>query len=458
MKKIKYEKLTKKYEKELISNLKDFIAINSAYDETTKSAKNPFGKGVTEALKFIENLAKNDGFAVKNYDNKIVEAIVGEGEKNLTILAHADVVPAGSGWNNDPFTMVENKGVLYARGVADDKGPLLSSYYALKALRDNGLLGNYQVRFLVGGNEESGSLGVIHYFEELKKPQPTLGFSPDSDFPLIFAEKGILNFEVSKKVKIPKLISIGGGVASNAVIEKCDVKMELDSSFLEFITKNYRKKDAEIHTEDDVTTVTFFGKAAHGALPELGVNAGLMALEALANFTQNKVLLDVVKKYKPLDASGYKCNAKNKEMGANSSNVGLISYVDGVLTLTVNFRYINTCDKDKLISKLKDANEGYNVKIVAEAPLLYYKKTSKLVTALMKAYQDETGDMKSKPLAIGGGTYAKECENTVAFGMQFPGWESNMHSPGEAVKKDDLFKAMAIYARAIIYLGNELEK
>ena len=84
-------------------------------------------------------------------------------------MAHADVVPEGKGWPHNPFEIREKEGVITGRGVADDKGPLLQSYYALKALRDNNLIGNYKVRFLVGGNEESGSRGMIHYFDELKK-------------------------------------------------------------------------------------------------------------------------------------------------------------------------------------------------------------------------------------------------------------------------------------------------
>ena len=60
-------------------------------------------------------------------------------------------------------------------------------------------------------------------------------------------------------------------------------------------------------------------------------------------------------------------------------------------------------------------------------------------------------------MAIGGGTYAKEANNVVAFGMEFPGWDSHMHSPGEQAKKADLFKSMSIYARAIIELGKILE-
>ncbi len=41
--------------------------------------------------------------------------------------------------------------------------------------------------------------------------------------------------------------------------------------------------------------------------------------------------------------------------------------------------------------------------------------------------------------------------------MQFPGFESYMHSNKEVALKKDLFKAMDIYARAIIYLGEVLD-
>ena len=207
-----YQKLSKDYREELLESLTSFVAIDSVYDESTVDEKNPFGKGVTNALEYIAELAKKDGFKVRNYDNYVVEIITGEGDKNITIMAHADVVPAGTGWHQNPFTVTEHKGVLCARGVADDKGPLLSSYYALKMLRDHHLLGDYQVRFLVGGNEERGSKCMHHYFQELKMPQPTLGFSPDSDFPLIYGEKGIINFKVKKSLDINGVFYIHGGV------------------------------------------------------------------------------------------------------------------------------------------------------------------------------------------------------------------------------------------------------
>ena len=82
---VKYAKIVKKYEKPMLENLKSFVAINSVYDGITASETNPFGEGVSKALKFFEELAKKDGFKVTNYDNKVVEAILGEGMNEIMV-------------------------------------------------------------------------------------------------------------------------------------------------------------------------------------------------------------------------------------------------------------------------------------------------------------------------------------------------------------------------------------
>ena len=452
---IKYAKLTKKYEKPLMENLKGLVAINSVYDEATASEKNPFGEGVSKALKYFEELAKKDGFQVTNYDNKVVEAIVGEGKKNITIMAHADVVPVGTGWSQDPFQVVEKKGVVYGRGVADDKGPLLSAYYGLLALKENNLLGKYRVRFLVGGNEESGSLCMEHYFHTLKKEEPTYGFSPDSDFPVVFAEKGIMNFEVRKKVNIPGLLSLKGGTAPNSVIELCTMQIELNDDIVPFLVKNY--PDAEILTRDDIVNITFHGKAAHGSTPQLGVNAGMKAIKCLADYTQNKDLLKIVECYSDVYGKGCRATGYSHDMGQNSLNVGLIDYQDGDISLIVNFRFVETCKPADLKSNITAASRPLSVKFLGLSPILYFKKDSPLVKTLVNAYRAETGDNETEPLAIGGGTYAKETNNVVAFGLEYPGWDSKMHSVGEQIKVEALNQGMAIYARAIYELGQLIE-
>ena len=450
-----YDTITAQYHDDLLKNLGEFVAINSVYDEETVSKENPFGQGVTNALTYIANLAKEDGFEVRNYANKVVEIISGEG-KNITILAHADVVPAGTGWNQDPFQMIDRGDRLTGRGVADDKGPLLAAYYAMKAVRDNHLQGDYQIRFIVGGNEESGSAGVEYYFQKLKKPQPDFGFSPDAEFPLIFAEKGILNFEVKKKLALKHIQSIHGGVASNSVIEKCDVVMEYDPEFIKYLQDHDYKFSSS--RDGDTLTVTFIGAAAHGSTPEMGFNAGMAAVKAIANFYTNKDLLHLYHCYSNLQGYGLEAFGNSDNMGHNSLNVGILDWKDDEFSMIVNFRYVDTCKLDDMKYNIKEHSKPFSVEFQSESKLLFYPKESVLIQTLLEAYQKETGDTKSEPRAIGGGTYAKEADNVVAFGAEFPGWNSYMHSPGEQVRKADLFKSVSIYAKAIVDLGKKLEE
>lgn len=457
MKNTKYDELLKPYREQLIDSLKKFVKINSVLDETTISPEHPFGKGVSEALEFINQLAIKDGFKTKNYGNKVVEILVGDYHENITILAHADVVPEGQGWDHDPFEIKEENNVLYGRGVADDKGPLLASYYALKALRDNGLLGKYQVRFIVGGNEESGSAGVEYYFNELKSKQPTYGFSPDAEFPLIFAEKGIYTFKASGEIKLDDVISIEGGLAPNSVIEKCFIKLHKNSKFASVL--NQCKYPYEIKETDDYIEVMIQGVSAHGATPQAGKNAGVEALRLLSIYTNNADLTSVTNCLFDLEGRGLDayCYSDNMECGS-SMNVGIIEYKENVLSLVINYRYVDTCNIVETKNKIKAKLIPLEIVSGGDSHLLFYEKESDLVRILLKSYQEETGDFESKPMAIGGGTYAKEAENIVAFGAEFPGWNSKMHSIGEGMKKDHLFKAMSIYARAIIELGKLIDE
>ena len=446
-----YQDLVKPYEEEMMKSLKEFIAIDSVYDEETKDEANPFGKGVSKALQFIENLAKKDGFIVKNYDNMVVEILTNELEPNVTVMAHADVVPTGTGWPQDPFELTENGDFLYARGVADDKGPLLSCYYGLKALRDNNLLGNYQVRFLVGGNEERGSACMEHYFHTLKKKQPTYGFSPDSAYPLTYAEKGIIGFIVGKDIDLPKVVSIKGGVASNSVIEKCEVLMKEDLNFVAYLNNN--DVDFSYLARGDKMLLTFNGLAAHGSVPWMGKNAAMEAVKQLGDYYRNADLQLLYKLYSPLRGEGVNAAAHSEDMGDNSLNVGLFSLENGKLEMVVNYRHIEKVTAEQMINNVKETSKPFDVEVAGVSPLLYYPKDHPLIKTLLRVYQEETGDLETPIIASGGGTYAKEADNIVAFGMEYPGHDPKMHGVNENTKKSYLFESMGIFAHAIIELG-----
>lgn len=457
MKKVNiYNELSKNYEKELIANLSKFVAINSVYDEQTVSKENPFGQGVTNALEFFANLAKEDGYKVTNYDNMVVEVLAGDGDKNITILAHADVVPAGNaGWKQDPFSVTEHHGVLCGRGVADDKGPLLAAYYGMKMITDNHLQGDYQIRFIVGGNEETGSRGVEHYFKHLKKPQPTLGFSPDAEYPLIYAEKGIVNFEITNDFAIPGVYAIKGGVASNSVIEKCTITMVQNMLFIRYLKDNKIAHEVEIVGTNKMNVI-FTGVAAHGATPEAGVNAAMVAINALDNYLSEESLHKITSMFNDLNGRGINAYAYSRDMGTSSMNLGIVDYENNHFKAIVNYRHVDGITPEEVISRVEEAVKPFTSKVLGISPLLYYPKDSTLVSTLLRVYQEETGDYKSEPKAIGGGTYAKEADNVIAYGMELPGWDSKMHSPGESVRKKDLFTSIGIYAHAIVELGKKL--
>ncbi|MCD8204699.1 MAG: Sapep family Mn(2+)-dependent dipeptidase [Coprobacillus sp.] len=454
-KKTMYPKLVKDYETPLKENLVKFCAINSAYDEASSDEANPYGLGVTKALNFIKDLATSDGFRATIYDNQVCEILIGEGEKNITIMSHCDTVPAGDGWEGDPFTVREEDGILYGRGVSDDKGPTLSAYYAVKALSDNHMLGNYQVRILVGGNEERGSSELKYYFHTLNKAQPTYGFTPDSDFPLVYGEKGMINYMVRGKVDIPGVKSIKAGTAFNAVIDKCSITMEGGEKLAALLAEDNIPYSLEKGEEGDEVIV--YGKSAHGSMPEKGINAGMLGLKYLSKLYPECEIKVLAKNYENVNGLGIGGYASSSVFGLNTLNVGIITYENGELIMAVNFRHGETTDPEVVMKNIEENTAPFEAKFMGTDKLLYYPTDSPLVKTLLKAYRDETGDISTQPYAIGGGTYAKEADNVVAFGIEKADFDTYMHSNKERVKVSALNEAMAIYAHAIVDLGKLIE-
>ena len=83
----------------------------------------------------------------------------------------------------------------------------------------------------------------------------------------------------------------------------------------------------------------------------------------------------------------------------------------------------------------------------------YVSKDSELVQALLKSYQDVTGDLTSTPMTIGGGTYARMMPNAVAFGAMLPGREDVAHRVDEYMYVEDLYTAVDIYTKALLALA-----
>ena len=92
--------------------------------------------------------------------------------------------------------------------------------------------------------------------------------------------------------------------------------------------------------------------------------------------------------------------------------------------------------------------------LISDSKPLYVDPNSPFIKTLLKAYQDITEDYDSKPMTIGGGTYARNTINSVAFGMCFPYEEELAHQVNEVLSLYSLEKGLAIYLEAIHLLGD----
>lgn len=438
---------------EILNGIKESIQIPSVKGAPEEGA--PYGREPKRALEHALKLGEELGFKVKNVDDKAGWVEFGEGEELVGILGHLDVVPVGEeGWDYPAFSGEIHDGVMYGRGVLDDKGPTIGAIYALKAIRDLGIPLKRRIRVIFGTDEENGSSCVQHYVESGEEI-PTIGFTPDADFPLIFFEKGMtVMIAGSKKAEqgAVKVLEFKGGAAPNIVMEKCRLVLEGVHAVSE-------QEGVKVSVVDGNTVVEAEGVGAHGSKPELGVNAAVLLFKAVKDLEIGgsfQKVRDFI-----LAQIGTETNGKtlgicyqDDETGETTVNLGLIGYKGDSLFFTLDIRYPKNGKADEVYANLERAltESGLDVLQHSTVEPLYMPKDSELVQKLMKVYKELTG-RDDEPLAIGGGTYAKMLPNTVAFGPVFPGTPDVIHQPNERVLVEELIQSIQLTADAMVELA-----
>jgi succinyl-diaminopimelate desuccinylase len=408
----------------------------------------PFGEAVDQALRKALQIASDLGFRTQYGDGGYYGiAEIGEGKEMLGILGHLDVVPAGklTDWKRDPFDPVEKNGMLYGRGTQDDKGPLAASMFAVKALLDAGVKFNKRIRFILGTDEETLWRCINRYKE--KEETPTLGFSPDARFPLIYAEKGLLQLKLEGQNQTD--LRLAGGLAFNAVPDMMfydGVMQEELASKLDDLGFAYEWKEDGIEVK---------GKAAHAMITEEGINAIsrlCMGLHAIG--VESKAINFIVQE---LGEDPYATHifgdCSDAPSGKLKFNVAMINLGE-IEQISIDTRIPVTVSKDEIVKKLSAAVAAYGLEYKEFdwlAPL-YLPKDHPVIKTLMKVYHQYSGDEVSEPIALGGATYARAFDNCVAFGPLFPGELLTEHEPNERAIMENLYLAMKIYAHAIYEL------
>lgn len=440
MEKIYCEKLEENFI-EFLGNLDRLISIPSYYQED-KSVY-PFGENIQKVLEEMLSICKELGF--KTYidpEGYYGYAEVGEGDKLVGVLGHLDVVPPGNleKWDNPPFSPVIKDGKYYGRGSQDDKGPTLAAIYALKTLLDSGLKLNYRVRFIFGTDEENLWRDMPKYIE--KEEMPTIGFTPDSKFPLIYSEKGLLQCKLVGKNESGMVFKGGdafNSVPSNMIVPK-------DEELKRVLTElNYEFEEKE-------NDIEIIGKSVHAQVAETGINAINRYMHALTLLgkesksgkfiSENLIGFDFAEPIFGL--------IKDEHSGELKFNVGKIEFTENEEILGIDMRIPVTYDKEEIVKTLSEKAKEYGFEYRQHDYLksIYVPLDSELITTLMSAYQEVTGDMESQPVASGGATYARAMENCVAFGCVLPGRPKTEHQPNEYIVLDDMKQAMKIYMKA----------
>lgn len=414
---------------EFFLDLKNLISFKSVLGEAKENM--PFGEECYKALNYFLSLAEKFGFSTVNYDNYAGEIIIGNGEE-VGIIGHLDVVPATNGWTYDPYALTEKDGKLIGRGVVDDKSSLLICLYALKELKDSGVKFNRKIRLIVGCNEETGWKDIEYL--KTKTTLPEYGFSPDGNFPLSYAEKGMYYF-VLHLPRFELFESLSGGTAVNSVCDLATIKQKGKTN--DYLLKKY---DLIFDGEKIISK----GVAAHGSSPHKGVNAFKNLFLYMRDAGENLGDLPEILFLDKLGVFDF-----INEQGQTTFSPNLIKPTEDGFDLYCDLRLPAPFTIEQIIPTLNNFGTAYT--ITEKHPPVMVEKDGWFVQTLRKSYEDATGK-DGTPASMGGSTFARAFKKGCAFGPDDGIHAGGCHKTDEYIEKDYLLSCYDIYKNTILNL------
>ncbi|EOT43736.1 Sapep family Mn(2+)-dependent dipeptidase [Enterococcus dispar] len=391
----------------------------------------PYGIEPRRVVDLVLDLGKSYGFKTGIVNNAVGYVQWGEDEDYIGVLGHLDVVPAGNGWDFPPFDLSEKDGRFYGRGILDNKGPIMSCFYALKLLKDAGFKPQKTIRIMFGTDEESGMSDIPQYLA--KEKPPVFGFTPDCKYPVVYGERGIVNIQIATNFKAEELKVLG----------------------------EFKGDQARDHVPDELSVtvnqneVTVKGKRAPSNAPELGVNAIVLLAEKL---TKENDLSVALKQYftwltKVLKdqhyGEGLGLALSDEDSGKLILTPVILQKNSEGLSLEIAFRYpVSSTQEEVVAGVLKQVPKNSTVNIVRSLPGIRHKKDSPEIEKLSAIYAKVTGN-DSRPVTTTGATYARKMPNILAFGPSFPGQKGIAHNANEYMDVSDLKMNLEIYLRSI---------
>ena len=455
----------------VVTDIATLVEIPSTEDLPAAAPGAPYGPGPQAALSAALALARRLGFEPHNDDGYVGYADVFAGgaeapadapRKQLGIIGHVDVVPAGPGWTVEPFAVTRREGWLLGRGVIDDKGPLVVAMHAVRFLQQWGAAHPadalpFDVRVIIGCNEETGMQDVVAY--RARHADPAFLFTPDAEFPVGYGEKGIYHAELlSAPIGADEagLLELAGGSAVNAVPGEAKALVR------------------------EVGRMMATGKTAHASTPDEGESAILRLVAGLLEGPATAALAAPERAFLELIAR-LTCafDGRGAGIACADADFGPLTMVGGVIRLepvaageagaagaaasgvhrivqTIDIRYPTCITAAEITERLGSAAAAAGASLRVERVEEPYLTSSDNpeIGALLDAYAAVTGDTERGGFTMGGGTYARKFSRAASFGPEMPwlaqpAWVGGMHGPDEGASEELLRTAFKVYATAL---------
>ena len=460
------------YQEALIESLASMVSFNTVADKNVPFERNPQHLGFKNYLK--EHAAR---LGLDYTDHGYVVVIgLGKSSERIGIITHGDIQPVDpSKWKKSPFELdrTSEPGRLIGRGTEDDKGPIATAMYAMKAIKDRKLTLSKRLELYVYMAEESDWAPLAAFLKTHVAPQTNITI--DAEYPVVTAEKGYGTVSVTMPVLAappqgPFVGAFSGGFFGSQIPEDASAVIENATPALEGKIKARAALQKGMRYtyiwQGQQLKVQALGVSAHSSKPEDGVNAISMLADALQ-----------VQDW-PNNSAGALVNFLNDMIGTgiHGEQFGSIAYRDafmgpmtfaptvikqdgGALQLNINMRRPRGKDKAQLEAEVRAALDGWQARRVALADIKveisdpWIQDDAPQVPTLLSVFSYYTGVKKPQPVSIGGGTNSRMFPHAVSFGPGMPGTVYSGHSEHEFITTKQLLLNLKMYTAVMVELA-----
>lgn len=461
------------YSSNMVESLAKLVSHNTVAVEGVPSDRNPIHIAFKQELK---KQAEALGLDYKD-DGYVVIIGLGEHQQRVGVITHGDVQPATpEKWQQSPFKLdtTSEPGKLIGRGTEDDKGPISTALYAMKAIKDKKIKLNKRIELYIYMAEESDWAPLREYVKNNKMPQTNITI--DASYPVVTAEKGYgtLKFAFNHKKLIsidPYLSDFKGGYFGSQIPEDASVTIaNADLNLLQSLMKkagNYKGITFDFDLRGTNLTVKALGKSAHSSKPSEGVNAITHLAHLLSNtrWANNGAgtLVNFINDNIGLDLEGKLFGSiayKDDFMGPMTVSPTVIKQHDSNIELNINIRrprgksgQILRDEINQAVANWKFANMADMIELDHYIGDPFVQTEAPHVTTLLAVFKKYTGIKDAKPIAIGGGTNSRLFPNAVSFGPSMPGKAYTGHSEHEFITMEQFELNLRMYTAVLVELA-----